>query len=202
MIHFAKEVLMKEKKILTRIGIVVLLILLIAAAEFVIRNYRYSKDTLHSGEGTGYLLFLDDSKTAQTVDVKFQIDKHHFIFKNHNDFILGNVWFNGKDPLAVGEEETGTLWCTQMNGDNYFQTGSGDMNSSVSESLGVEYFIDPELKFMIFQLELSEDQVVIPNVEEEGTAILVYPAQSEEEAMEIYNKVLENSERLQALQKK
>lgn len=202
MIHFAKEVLMKEKKILTRIGIVVLLILLIAATEFVIRNYRYSKDTLHSGEGTGYLLFLDDSKTAQTVDVKFQIDKHHFIFKNHNDFILGNVWFNGKDPLAVGEEETGTLWCTQMKGDNYFQTGSGDMNSSVSESLGVEYFIDPELKFMIFQLELSEDQVVIPDVEEEGTAILVYPAQSEEEAMEIYNKVLENSERLQALQKK
>lgn len=193
---------MKEKKVLTRIGIVVLLILLIAAAEFVIRNYRYSKDTLHSGEGTGYLLFLDDPKTAQTVDVKFQIDRHHFIFKNHSDFILGNVWFNGKDPLSVGEEETGTLWCTQMNGDNYFQTGSGDMNSSVSESLGVEYFIDPELKFMIFQLELSEDQVVIPDVEKEGTAILVYPAKSEEEAMAIYDKVLKNSERFQELQKK
>ena len=138
----------------------------IAAAEYAVKSYYYPKKTEKESTGTGWLFTGEQPEGGMPVEVETQIWKYQYRFpkfRKNQDNMTGNILIDGETIANLG--------------------GSFEDDDT--------YLINQNpTGFVITEIDLDYFLAGFPR--SETNALLVYPAETEEQAKAIFTEVTDN----------
>ena len=107
------------------------------------------KEETYDYVGSGMLVGLANPQFYQQVPVEIHAKKAHFIWKNQEDYIQGNVWLDGEK--IFGDEETGftTLFVKAEPSYSCITTTDGD-------TAGNMFLISKDLKTVLCGVKIED----------------------------------------------
>lgn len=149
----------------------------IAAAEYAVKSYYYPKKTEKESTGTGWLFTGEQPEGGMPVEVETQIWKYQYRFpkfRKNQDNMTGNILIDGETVANLGGsfEDDDTYLINQ------------NPTGFVIIEIGLEFFCAG--------FSLCETKLQIPAADPSAKVLLVYPAETEEQAKAIFTEVTDN----------
>lgn len=91
----------KKNKGIVIFLIVIVAVVLLCLGDYGLRYYDTPKEETYDYVGSGMLVGLVNPQFYQQVPVEIHAKKAHFIWKNQEDYIQGNVWLDGEKILVM-----------------------------------------------------------------------------------------------------
>lgn len=121
----------KKNKGIVIFLIVIVAVVLLCLGDYGLRYYDTPKEETYDYVGSGMLVGLVNPQFYQQVPVEIHAKKAHFIWKNQEDYIQGNVWLDGEK--IFGDEEMGftTLFVKAEPSYSCITTTDGDTSGNM-----------------------------------------------------------------------
>ena len=154
----------KKNKGIVIFLIVIVAVVLLCLGDYGLRYYDTPKEETYDYVGSGMLVGLANPQFYQQVPVEIHAKKAHFIWKNQEDYIQGNVWLDGEK--IFGDEETGftTLFVKAEPSYSCITTTDGD-------TAGNMFLISKDLKTVLCGVKIEEEEfLLVAPAEDKATA--------------------------------
>ena len=151
----------KKNKGIVIFLIVIVAVVLLCLGDYGLRYYDTPKEETYDYVGSGMLVGLANPQFYQQVPVEIHAKKAHFIWKNQEDYIQGNVWLDGEK--IFGDEEMGftTLFVKAEPSYSCITTTDGDTSGNMFLISTADGMIDNAAKqsqaFSWWLLEVYKD---------------------------------------------
>lgn len=159
---------------------------LINVVEHLIRGYFHCpKKSSFASRGTGWVFTEESSESGKPIQVNFSGEKSHYVFKinGSRDGVRGKIELNGIELFQNNNEFLGIL----RKDEECF-----DASLSIEN---IDLFIAEDVKSFILIYENSVEDIF--DIGESGTVLIVYPASSQEYALNILSETSPKSVALQ-----
>ena len=161
-----RRCLMEERHIVRKIIAALIIFGILVAAEYLVKSYYYPIKTEKESTGTGWLFIGEESESGIPVKVSCQVWKYQYRFpkfRKNQDNMTGNILIDGETIANLG--------------------GSFEDDDT--------YLINQNpAGFVITEIDLDYFLAGFPR--SEINALLVYPAETEEQAKAIFTEVTDN----------
>ena len=156
--------------------LVLVAFMILCLGDYGLRYYDTPVEESYDYVGSGMLVGLEDSKFSQQVQVEIHMKKAHFIWKNHDDYVQGNVWLNG--DKIFGNEDFGVTVIFIKDEPYYSCVATGD-----GDAAGNMFIISKDLKTVLCGVKIKDDEL-----------LLVVPAEDKASADYMIDKVTKQSQ--------
>lgn len=144
----------KKNKGIVIFLIVIVAVVLLCLGDYGLRYYDTPKEETYDYVGSGMLVGLVNPQFYQQVPVEIHAKKAHFIWKNQEDYIQGNVWLDGEK--IFGDEEMGftTLFVKAEPSYSCITTTDGDTSGNM-------FLISKDLKNVLCGVRIEEEEFLL-----------------------------------------
>lgn len=168
---------MKERHMIRKIIAALIIFGILVAAEYLVKSYYYPIKTEKESTGTGWLFVGEQPESGIPVEVSCQVWKYQYRFqklRRNQDNLTGSIVINGETIANLGGPfEAYDTYLINQNPTGFVIT-----------ELGLEFFCAG--------FPLSETKLQIPAAAQSANVLLVYPAETEEQAKTIFTEVTDN----------
>ncbi len=168
---------MKERHIIRKIIAAFIIFGILVAAEYLVKSYYYPIKTEKESTGTGWLFVGEQSESGIPVEVSCQVWKYEYRFqklRRNQDNLTGSIVINGETIANLGGPfEAYDTYLINQNPTGFAIT-------------------EIALKFFCAGFPLSEAKLQIPTADPSANVLLVYPAETEEQAKAILTEVTDD----------
>lgn len=168
---------MKERHIVRKIIAALIIFGILVAAEYLVKSYYYPIKTEKESTGTGWLFIGEQSESGIPVEVSCQVWKYQYRFpkfRKNQDNMTGNILIDGETIANLGGS---------FEDDDTYLINQNPTGFAITEIA---------LKFFCAGFPLSETKLQIPAAAPSANVLLVYPAETEEQAKAIFTEVTDN----------
>lgn len=166
----------QKKKYLVIFLCISVILMLLCLGDYGIRYYNTPMEEKYEYMGTGMLVSLKDFGSCEAVSVEIRGKTAHYVWKNQEDYVQGNVWMNVEK--IFGKEDIG-ITALFIDTEPYYSC----ISSTAEEVPGNMFLISKDLKNVLCGVRIHEEEY-----------LLVMPAEDKEAAAELVRTAAEQSQ--------
>lgn len=192
---------MKNKSKYSRVGFILLFLVIFAVAIYLIQGFFYPKEVEENLEKEGYLIFQENEQSFVKVPVVLKTQAFRYTFNHKKDQLYGDILLNGEslfgsapDQKEVYGKLDGFFVDLSVTGNDRFY----QLHRSYENKSGILTLLSNDLDQFVCCLIPSElDWIEFPNCPENGATLLIFSPESEKDISEFLSEVKRDSPQFQ-----